>query len=170
MKKKLLAFLLAAAMLIALGCGTAFADTEDPMTYAEYEAAAIDDPVVIKAAVQATQSWWNDQITVYAADPDGAYFLYNMACSEEDAAKLVPGQWIQVSGFKSEWAGEVEITDATFEFVDDEPFIAEPVDATELWGTVDMIGCMNQLVTFKGVTVEAYDESGAAFAYKDPEG
>ena len=170
MKKKLLAFLLAAAMLIALGCGTAFADTEGPMTYAEYEAAAIDDPVVIKAAVQATQSWWNDQITVYAADPDGAYFLYNMACSEEDAAKLVPGQWIQVSGFKAEWAGEVEIIDATFEFVDDEPFIAEPVDATELWGTVDMIGCMNQLVTFKGVTVEAYDESGAAFAYKDPEG
>ena len=33
-----------------------------------------------------------------------------------------------------------------------------------------MIGCMNQLVTFKGVTVESYDESGAAFAYKDPEG
>ena len=28
----------------------------------------------------------------------------------------------------------------------------------------------NQLVSFKGMTVEAYDESGAAFAYKDPEG
>ena len=34
----------------------------------------------------------------------------------------------------------------------------------------DMAKFMNQLVTFKGVTVEAYDESGAAFAYKDPEG
>ena len=145
---------------------------EEPaaMSYAEYAAAELDSPVTIKAAVQATQSWWNDQITVYAADPDGAYFLYNMACTEEDAAKLVPGQWILVNGFKSEWAGEVEIVDATFTFADDEAFVAEPVDATEAWGTVDMINYMNQLVLFRGVTVEAYDESGAAFAYKDPEG
>jgi hypothetical protein len=42
--------------------------------------------------VQATQSWWDNKITVYAQDQDGAYFLYEMACSEEDAAKLVPGQ------------------------------------------------------------------------------
>ena len=140
------------------------------MSYSEYAAAAVDDPVTILACVQATQSWWNDQITVYAADPDGAYFIYNMACSEEDAAKLMQGQWILVNGFKSEWAGEVEIVDATFEFVDATPFVAEPVDATEAWGTDDMAKFMNQLVSFKGVTVEAYDESGAAFAYKDPEG
>ncbi len=145
---------------------------EEPafMSYAEYAAAAVDDPVTIKAAVQATQSWWNDQITVYTQDQDGAYFIYELACSEEDAAKLVPGQWILVNGFKGEWAGEVEIVDATFEFLDDEPYVAQPVDATEAWGTVDMINYMNQLVVFRGLTVEAYDDSGAAFAYKDPEG
>ena len=146
------------------------AEENPAMSYEEFAAAAIEDPVTIKAAVQATQSWWNDQITVYTQDQDGAYFLYNMACSEEDAAKLVPGQWILVNGFKAEWAGEVEIIDATFELLDDEPYVAQPVDATEVWGTVDMINYMNQLVVFRGVTVEAYDDSGAAFAYKDPEG
>ena len=60
--------------------------------------------------------------------------------------------------------------DATFEFVEGEPFIAEPVDVTELLGTDELIDFQNQLVAFKGMTVEAYDESGAAFAYKDPEG
>ena len=66
------------------------AEESPVMSYAEYAEAAVDAPVVIEAYVQATQSWWNDQITVYAADQDGAYFIYNMACSEEDAAKLVP--------------------------------------------------------------------------------
>ena len=140
------------------------------MSYAEYVEAELDSPVLVETYVQAHQSWWKDAITVYAQDPDGAYFIYNMACSEEDAAKLVPGQKIRVSGFKSEWSGEVEIVDASFEFVDGDPWIAEPVDATEVWGTVDMINYQNQLVCFKGATVEAYDEAGAAFAYKDPDG
>ncbi len=140
------------------------------MSYEEFAAAEIDSPVVVETYVQAHQSWWNDQITVYTQAPDGAYFLYNMACSEEDAAKLVPGQKIRVSGFKSEWSGEIEITDATFELLDAEPWIAEPVDLTEVWGSPDLISYQNQLVSFKDATVEAYDESGAAFAYKDPEG
>ena len=33
----------------------------------------------------------------------------------------------------------------------------------------ELINCQNQLVAFKGMTVEAYDESGAAFAYKNAE-
>ena len=95
------------------------------MTYAEFAAAEVDSPVVIKAAVQAHQSWWDNKITVYAADQDGAYFLYNMACSEEDAAKLVPGAKIRVTGFKGEWSGEIEVVDASFEFVEGDSFIAD---------------------------------------------
>ncbi len=120
--------------------------------------------------MQAHQYWWDHQITVYAQDPDGAYFLYNMPCSEEDAAKLVPGQKIRVSGVKAEWSGEIEIIDSSFEFLDAEPWIAEPVDATEFWGSPDLITYQNRLVSFKDVIIEAYDESGAAFAYKDPDG
>ena len=92
-----------------------------------------------------------------------------MACSQEDAEKLVPGAKIAVKGFKSEWSGEVEITDATFEFVEADPFIAEAEDVTAKLGTDELIDDQNKLVAFKGMTVEAYDESGAAFAYKNAE-
>ena len=133
--KKLFAVILALALSL---CACALA--EGTMSYADYMAAEIDDEVSILCWVQATQSWWEDKITVYAADPDGAYFIYNMACSEEDAAKLVPGTAIQVTGFKAEWSGEIEIAEgATFEFVEAEPYIAEPVDVTELLGTDALI-------------------------------
>ena len=68
------------------------------MSYAEYAAAAIDDEVVIEAYVQAKQSWWKDTATVYLQDKDGAYFCYNMACSEADYAKLTQGTKIRVKG------------------------------------------------------------------------
>ena len=126
------------------------------MTYAEYEAAALDSKVVIEAWVQATQSWWENKITVYTQDNDGAYFLYELACSEEDAAKLVVGTKIRVTGYKAEWSGEVEIVDGTFEFVEDaETFVAEPLDVTDLLGSDDLIKHQNKLVSFKGMTVES---------------
>ena len=143
---------------------------EKVMSYAEYEAAALDTEVIVETYVQATQSWWNDAINVYCQDKEGAYYLYNLKCAEADAAKLVAGQKIKVKGFKSEWSGEVEITDATFELVEGDKYVAEPTDVTALLGTEDLIKHQNQLVSFKGLTIEAYDESGAAFAYKDTEG
>ena len=145
------------------------AKSEGVMTYAEYEAAEEDDPVVIEAYVLDHQSWWNDSITVYAQDADGAYFIYNMACSEDDAAKLVPGAKIRVSGYKSVWAGEVEIVDASFEFVRGS-YQFRAADLTDLLGRDELEKHQNQLVTFKGLTIEPYDESGAAFAYKDADG
>ena len=66
------------------------------MSYADFTAAAVDDPVCVETYVQAKQSWWADKATVYTQDKDGAYFLYNMACSEADYAKLVPGQKLRV--------------------------------------------------------------------------
>ena len=140
------------------------------MTYAGYAALALDSEVTVEAYVQDCQGWWDGKITVYAQDKDGAYFIYNMACSEEDSKKLVPGTKIKVKGFKSEWSGEVEITDATFEFVEGgDTFIAEPKDVTALIDMEELISEQNQLVTFKGLTVEAQDD-GAAFNYKDAVG
>ena len=163
--KKLLAVVLALALVSSFGIA-AFAES-DVMTYADYDAAELDTPVVVETWVQAHQSWWDEKVTVYTQDQDGGYFIYNMACSEEDAEKLVPGTKIRVTGYKAEWSGEVEIVDATFEFVDGDSFVAEPVDVTELLGTDELIAHQNQLVSVKGVTVEAYDDSGAAFAYKN---
>ena len=131
-------------------------DVQAVMTYAEYVAAEVDEPVVIEAYVQANQSWWDGKLTVYTQDKDGAYFLYNMACaSQEDADKLVPGTKIRVSGFKSVWEGEVEIVDATYEIVAGDTYVAEPVDVTALLGTDELINKQNQLVAFKGMTVES---------------
>jgi len=137
------------------------------MDHAAYVEAELDSAVCVETYVQATQSWWDNKITVYAQSKDGAYFIYNMACTEEDAAKLVPGAKIRVKGFKSEWSGEVEITDATFELLEGDTFVAEPEDITAVLGTDDLINHQNEKVLFKGLTVAAQDD-GAAFGRKNP--
>ena len=158
--KKFLAVLFTLILSLSLvGCSMAEdaeVKGEGVMTYAEYAAAEMDAEVTIEAYVQATQSWWDNKITVYAQDKDGAYFLYEMACSEEDAAKLVPGTKIKVTGYKGAWAGEVEIMDATFELLEGS-YIAEPVDLTALLGTDELITKQNMLAAFNGLTVEAIE-------------
>ena len=160
--KKIIAMLMALLMLgcvaIAEEAPAVEAKSEGVMTYAEYAAAAMDAEVTVECYVQDTQSWWDNKITVYAADQEGAYFIYNMACSEEDAAKLVPGAKIKVTGYKGAWAEEVEIMDGTFEFVEGGiAYIAEPVDLTAVLGTEELISYQNQLAVFKGMTVKAIE-------------
>ncbi len=165
--KKIVALVLA---LLMVGCAAlALAEGEKVMTHEEYVAAELDSPVLVETYVQDHQSWWDNKITVYAQSEDGAYFIYEMKCSEEDAAKLVPGTKIRVKGFKSAWSGEVEITDADFEIIEGEPFIAEAKDVTDKLGTEELINYQNERVLFKGMTVEKYDDAGAAFAYKNAE-
>lgn len=142
--------------------------SEGVMTYEEYMAADLDSEVVIEAYVQAKQSWWEDKATLYTQDQDGAYFIYNAACSEEDYAKLVPGTKIKVTGYKTEWSGEVEIAEgATFE-IEEGSYIAPVTDVTDLLGTDDLINYQNQFVAFKGMTVEASQDAtdnDVAFLY-----
>ncbi len=191
--KKLFALLLALVMILGLAaCGESAPQatptpeptvepapepapepTEEPapavMSYADFAAAELDSQVVVETYVQAKQSWWDNKATFYTQNEDGAYFIYNMPCSEEEYEALVPGTKLLVTGYKSEWAGEVEITDASYEIVEGEAFIAEAKDVTGALGTDALIESQNQLVAFKGLTVEPYDESGAAFAYKNAE-
>ena len=165
--KKIVALVL---VLLMVGCAAlALAEGEKVMTHEEYVAAELDSPVLVETYVQDHQSWWDNKITVYAQSEDGAYFVYELKCSEEDAAKLVPGTKILVKGFKSAWSGEVEITDADFEIIEGEPFIAEAKDVTDKLGTEELINYQNERVLFKGMTVEKYDDTGAAFAYKNAE-
>ncbi len=128
------------------------------MTHEEYIAAELDAEVIIETYVQGHQSWWDNKITVYCQSPDGAYFLYELACSEEDAAKLVPGTKIRVTGTKGEWAGEVEVMEGTFEFVEGgDTWIAEALDVTALLGTDELLAHQNEFVAFNGMTVEAIE-------------
>lgn len=128
--------------------------SEGVMTHEEYVAAEVDSEVVVETYVQAKQSWWEDKATFYTQDKDGAYFIYDMPCSEEEYEELTPGTKIKVTGYKAEWSGEVEIIDATFE-IEDGSYIAEAEDVTSLLGKDELIDHQNEFVSFKGMTVEA---------------
>lgn len=128
--------------------GETTGETADVMSYAEYMAAEEEAPVKVDVFVQATQSWWDNKISVYAADVDGGYFIYDMACSQEDAAKLEPGTEIIVNGYKGEWSGEIEVKDATFEFGSDETGFYSTGDVAGMLGTDDIKEYMNQKVEF----------------------
>ncbi len=176
MKKSLSLVLVLSMMLALAGCGSstdgasAQADekSEGVMTYEEFVAADVDSEVVIETYVQAKQSWWDNAATLYTQDKDGAYFVYNMACSEEDYAKLEQGTKIKVTGYKAEWAGEVEVIDATFE-IEDGSYVAPIEDVTSLLGSDELINHQNEYVAFKGMTVEAAgqdaDGNDVAFLY-----
>ena len=159
--KRILSLLVLVVMLVSLvSCGT------KGMSYAEYCDATMDAEVTVDVYVQDHQSWWDNKITVYAADKDGAYFLYEMACTEADAAKLTPGTKIRVTGVKGEYAGEVEIMNATFEFLSEkDTYIAPAKDVTALVGTDALINDMNKLISLKGMTVVA-NKDGNAFEYQ----
>ena len=141
--------------------------SEGVMTYAEYLAAEENSTVVIEAYVQATQSWWNDSITIYAQDTEGGYFLYNITCSEADAARLTKGTKIKVTGTRMTWAGEIEINGGTLEILEGN-YVAPITDVTSQLASEDLASYMNRYVSFKGMTVVAStdaDGNEAAFLY-----
>ena len=131
-----------------------------------FAAADIDEPVVVETYVQAKQIWWQGATSLYTQNKDGAYFIYNVPMTMEEYEKLVPGTRILVSGYKSEWSGEVEITDAKYEIVEGESFIAEPVDITDMLGSDDLINYQNQYFSVKDMQVVASkDAEGNEVAY-----
>jgi len=178
--KKFLALLLALTMLVAFaGCEEKPVETEPKateetlpegiMTHAEFDAAAMDSEVAVHTYVQAVESWWDGCCQIYAQSKDGAYYIYDYACTEEEAAKLVPGTKIEVKGYKSEWSGEVEITDATITILEGSWTVEAAANVTALMGTDDLAKHMNELVAVKGLTVAAStdaDGNEVPFLYK----
>ena len=146
---------------------------EDPMSYEDYLAAAIETEVIVQGSVQGKQSFFSrdDQglATIYLQDEKGgAYFIYELPCTEKEYELMEIGKTIKVKGFKSEWSGEIEVIDVeTWMFIDGE-YIAEAEDVTALLGTDELAGKMNKKVAFKGMTVEPIkdkDGNDAAFIY-----
>ena len=160
--KKISAVILALLMAMVFACPV-FA--EGVMTYADYVAAELDAEITVETYIQAKQGWWENNgvgnATFDTQNEEGAFFLYNMPCSQEEFELLTVGTKIRVTGYKAEWAGEVEIVDATYEIIEGN-YVAEALDVTALLGTEELINFQNQFVSFKGMTVEA--------AGKDAEG
>ncbi len=170
MKRFLLLVLAAAMVLCMVSCGAEdiTKKSEGVMTWAEYDAAAIDEQVTIEAYVQAKQSWWDNKAVLYLQDADGAYFIYNLPISEDDYNKLTIGKKVKISGYKADYAGEVEIIDATYEILEGN-YVAEPTDVTAILASDDLVKKQNMFVSFKGMTVEASkdaDGNDVAYLYK----
>ncbi len=165
--KKILALTLALMMLALSAC--AFAEGAPAvMSHEEFVNAELDTEVTVETYVQAKQSWWDGKGTIYTQAPDGAYFLYNMPMTQEEYDQLVPGTKIRVTGYKAEWSGEVEITEAVFEILEADPFIPEALDVTALLGTEELNAHQNELVSFKGAVVTAKKDAAGndvAFLY-----
>ena len=180
--KKLIAMLLALVMML---CVVACAPAQNPgndstpgssssaagssngdnttnggvMTHAQYLAAAQDEPVEIEAYVQATQNWYNGAIVIYAQDKGyGGYFGYNIPCSEEDAAKLVPGTKINIKGYKTFYKGMPEIAadGAVLTILEGEDtFVAYAEILTEDLGKQDLVKHAGKYAAFQGLTVKS---------------
>ena len=188
--KKLFTMLLAVVMVLSLAaCGntdapetsapTTTAGTEastdttaaaaDVMTHDEFVAAELETAVVVETYMQAVEGWWDGKVQLYTQNEEGAYYIFDLACTEDEAKKFVPGTKIRVSGYKAEWSGEVEIIDATYEILEGSYIVEEATDVTELMGTDDLAAHMNELVAIKGLTVAASKDANgneAAYLYK----
>lgn len=141
------------------------------MSHADYIAAENDTKVIIEAYLQGKQLYNTQDQTasLYLADEDGAYFVYAMPCTEAEYNALTVGSKLQVTGYKSEWAGEVEITEATAVALTG-TYTAAAKDVTSLLGDNDaLLALQNELVSFNGMTVAAVgqdaDGNDVAFFY-----
>ena len=164
--KKMFAFLLVLVMALSMAaCAADPKPTETTpsteatkpagvMTFAEYLAAGEEAPVVVECYVQATQSWYNNAIVIYAQDNEGGYFAYNANCSEDTAKLLVPGTKIRITGYKTFYKGMPEIAaGAEFAIVEGDTYVAKAEDMTSLLGSDDLVKKAGMLGAFKGLTV-----------------
>ena len=149
--------------------------SEGVLTYEEYAKAETDTLVTIEAYVQAKQKWYEDNkelgtstATIYAEDMDGGYFLYSIPCGEEEYKSLTEGTKFRYTGYKSEWAGEIEIVpdDLTPPEILDGNYIADPIDVTDHMKDKDeLLQYQNRKVSFSGMTIVPFEETMSAFAY-----
>lgn len=162
MKKIICLLAIACVMLTLVACPEPEPEVK-PLTHSEYIAAEDGAEVTVEAYVQGHQSWWFDdeagtgKITIYAQDKDGGYFIYEASCTEEISKRLTVGTKIRVTGTKSTWAGEVEITNATIEVVGGDTFVPTPIDVTSLLGKDELIDHQNEFVVFKGLVFKGLE-------------
>ena len=112
--------------------------SEEALSFGQYLNAEVDSPVVVEGYVQLTTSYWEEDgqglISLYLDDKAGAYYVYNLPVTKEEAEKLVPGTLVRVSGTKTTWSELPEIIDASFEILEsEEKYLAEPVPAVFLF-------------------------------------
>ena len=128
------------------------------MTYEEFLAAELESEVTVQATVQmSAYNEENGNISLFMADEDGgAYFVYHMTVEKEDAKKMTEGAVLLITGRKIEWSGELEISEATYSFVEGaQGFISKPLAANLIMIAENPKIYNNARVQFTNVTIAA---------------
>ena len=145
---------------------------EGAMTFEEYRALAEDTKAVVEGWIQlASYNEAYGNINIFLADPDGAYYVWRMNVTPEEAAQLTVGTKIRVEGMKTSWQGQVEIEDASFTVLESGVYVASPVDVTDVLADAEAAAAFANLpVGVKGMTVVASvdaDGNEVPFLYKE---
>lgn len=135
-------------------------DSDGTLSYSEYVAKNDGDEVCIDAYITGKQSWWNNMAVIYLADDNGAYFAYNLACTEEQYnTELKIGNNIKVSGEKTTYNGQVEVMNPTYVLLTG----TKLYDAKTV--TADKIGDYpSQKVKVENLTVVSFDTNAESVA------
>ena len=127
------------------------------MSYAEYIAAGEGANVVIEGYVQKyalNRDFHN--VSMFIQDENGgSYYAYRAVCSDEQAAKLVEGTHVKVSGKKASWSGEIEIGEGCIFYILEGNKVFDAVDISGKLADLQALEkMMNQKISAKELLVE----------------
>lgn len=83
-------------------------------SYSEYLSSAGDQPITIESYLQEKEAWNEEKTSLWLQDEEGAYYIYHLPCSPKEYDALYVGRKLRVSGYKTEFSGNLQLTDAAF--------------------------------------------------------
>lgn len=122
------------------------------------------NPVTIESFLQLKLDWEEGHTSLYLQDDTGAYYVYRLACTQEEYEALLPGQKLRVTGYKTEFSGEPELTDATFSVLEG-TFLAEPVAVPDSVDADGLYRYVNHKITLRGFRIDPMFDGRSAFFY-----
>lgn len=138
--------------------------SEPVISYSEFLSADDSRPVTIESYLQEKQAWSEGRTNIHLQDEAGAYYIYNLPCSQEEYDGLKRGQKLRIQGYKTEFSGQIQITDAVFSVLDG-VYVAEAEDISDLLNTDELYLRLNRNVRFHAMTVEPMFDGVSAFYY-----
>ncbi|MBQ6074973.1 MAG: hypothetical protein IJK86_02360 [Lachnospiraceae bacterium] len=152
----------------AIGAGDPGAKPEGVMTHEEYMAAEMDSEVTVEGYIQ-MGAMNEETVSLFLEDMEGGYYVFRMNYEKEDAPEFLLGQKIRITGFKTEWNGEIEISDGKYTPLPG-MYVTEPVNITKLINKEDELAAyMNRRVALKSAVLaptQDADGNDQPFLYK----
>ena len=137
---------------------------ETVSTYSDYLLSNGDQPVTIESYLQEKDAWNEGKTNIWLQDEEGAYYIYSLPCSLEEYEALDQGRKLRISGYKAEFSGQLQLTDAVF-FLLDGTYLASPFDASAFLGSDELYLHQNQRVRFRDLKIEPMFDGVSAFYY-----